>query len=310
MVLNIPSVSKCIINSEQEIAALAQRISTNNITKSNLTQLSHILQLSLETDKILQLFFKQVKLTFKLSKLLYIHKDYDLSILLGNRATTVTTNVKNFKNIKSYELFYQKEYLGEINVISKIKLPPSKILELKSYVNLLILPLRNSLMYTKAIKETRIDALTQTGNRLALIEDLQYHFNLAARYNSQLSVLFIDIDYFKKINDQYGHIAGDRVLFTLGHTLKTIVRKSDLLYRFGGEEFVIILENTNKLGAVNLAKKIKQHFNKNKINALEITVSIGIATKTNSDNCESLMERADKALYTAKERGRNRFIVG
>lgn len=308
MVLTIPS-SKCVITSEQEIAASIRFSKESTLSRSNLTELIHLLHLSLETDKILQLFFKHVKNYFKLSKMLYSNLEYNISITLGNRSNH-TTNIKNSKNLKNYELFYQKEFLGEVHVISKIKLPPNKTIELKSFINLLILPLRNSLLYTKAIKETRLDALTQTGNRLALLEDLQYHFDLASRYNSQLSVLFIDIDHFKKINDQYGHLTGDKILFTIGQSLKSLVRKSDLVYRYGGEEFVIILESTNQNGAVNLARKIKNFLAKNKINEVLITVSTGIATKIPTDSKDSLIERADKALYTAKAKGRNRYIIG
>mgnify|MGYP002143516298 CR=1 FL=1 len=121
---------------------------------------------------------------------------------------------------------------------------------------MLILPLRNSLQYIKAIKETRKDPLTSTGNRLGLIEDLNYHFNLSARYNSPLSVLFLDIDYFKKINDQYGHIVGDKILINFASILKNLVRKSDMVYRFGGEEFLVLLYQCEETMVTNIAEKI------------------------------------------------------
>ena len=304
MVLSVLEVSKSIILNDSELGAISRVAANNSTIKYNLTELGQTLQLSLETDKILQLFFKHIKQYFKLSKLLYINTDNHTHILLGSKLNGVSGH------IKSYELFYKKEYLGEINFASKVKLAPSKVLELKVYVNSLILPLRNSLLYCKAIKETRMDPLTKIGNRMALIEDLTYHFNLSSRYNTPLSLLFIDIDYFKKINDTYGHIVGDKILISLAEFLTSKVRKSDKIYRFGGEEFVVILENTNQNGALSLAKKLKTAINNTKFHDLAITCSMGIATKKRSDTCESMSDRADKALYMAKNNGRNTFVVG
>ena len=308
MVLTLPEVSKCIITSNLDDASIGSTIEKNT-SENNLSHLSHLLQLSLDTEKILQLFFKQIKHDFKLSKLLYTNNqgNQNTNILLDNKITPVKFNIKN---VKKYELFYQQEYLGELNLISQVKLNPAKNIELKSYINLLILPLRNSLLYTKALKNTRIDPLTQTGNRLALFEDLNYHFNFSIRCNTPLSIIFIDIDFFKQINDQYGHILGDKILIHLSQNLKNIIRKSDMVYRFGGEEFVILLENTNQNGVLSLAKKFKSFFNTNKIHDLNVTISMGIATRDSSDSIESLIDRADRALYKAKANGRNKFVVG
>ncbi len=313
MVLLIPEVSKCSVNSEQELSILSNSFSTDNATKQNLAQLSHVLQFSLETDKILQSFFKQIKHTFKLTKLLFINNEYDISLILG---TKFNSSQLSNKYIKKFELFYQNEYLGEINLASKHKFSPSKILELKYYINFLILPLKNSLLYRKALKATKTDPLTNLANRLSLIEDLHYHFNLSKRFNSQLSVIFIDIDHFKKINDTYGHITGDKILVRFSQLLKLNIRKSDMAYRFGGEEFLIILENTNRKGAMNLAKKLNKSIADqkiavtidNNIHLLNITISIGVVTKSNKDCPETIVARADQALYAAKQLGRNKHI--
>lgn len=314
MVLLVPEVSVCSINSEKDIASLSSTKYQNSATRYNLSQLSHTLQASLDTDKILQLFFKQIKHEFKLSKLLYINEEHDVSILLGSKLNTTQTHKKN---IKKFKLYFQKEYLGEINFVSKLKLTPGVILELKHCVNFLIMPLKNSLLYTAAIKATRTDPLTQLGNRLSLLEDIKYHFNLSSRYSSPLSIIFLDIDFFKNINDNYGHIVGDKILVKLAEILKANIRKSDSIYRFGGEEFVIILENTNHLGAVSLAKKIKQLLSKLSIpiktnsstQLFKITMSMGISSKHLKDSPDSLMTRADNALYKAKEKGRNCYIT-
>lgn len=314
MVLLVPEVSKCSINNEQEILAIFNTTFKNNHTKHNLTQLSHVLQLSLETEKIFELFFKQIKQALKLTKLLYINDKHDISVLIGNKINSIYPNTKY---IKKFELFYQTEYIGQINLASKVKFTPDKILELQSYVNLLILPLKNSLLYNQAIQASRTDQLTKLGNKQSLVQDLQYHFNLSKRYNSPLSVIFLDIDYFKQINDTYGHLVGDKILSEISLTLKKLVRKSDKIYRFGGEEFVILLEHTNQTGAENLSKKLKKFINKNNfiistehnIFNIRITFSMGITAKNNRDTPESIMTRADEALYIAKKNGRNQFVL-
>lgn len=325
MVLLVPEVSKCSINSEQEIVVLCNSATNDSKTRYNLTQLSYVLQLSLETDKILELFFKQIKQYLKLTKLVYIYEKQceshnsanNISIVVGSRISSIHTNNKL---TTKFQLFYKQEFLGEINFASKTKFTPNKLLELQSYVKLLILPLKNSLLYTEAVHATKIDPLTGISNRLCLVQDLQYHFNFSSRYNSPLSIIFLDIDYFKKINDQFGHIVGDKILINLADMLKLIVRKSDKVYRFGGEEFVIILEHTNSSGAENLARKLKSFINKKTFYVpvdkteqeyikLNLTISMGISSKNNNDCPESLMNRADSALYVAKNNGRNKYII-
>ena len=123
--------------------------------------------------------------------------------------------------------------------------------------------------------------------------------------------MMLDIDHFKKINDTYGHLAGDFVLKEIAKIIKDSIRKSDICGRFGGEEFVIVLPNTKLSGAMKLAERIREtiqnhtfDFNGKKIN---VTVSIGITSVGVNDSYESLISRADEALYEAKEKGRNRI---
>jgi len=123
--------------------------------------------------------------------------------------------------------------------------------------------------------------------------------------------MMLDIDHFKKINDTYGHLAGDFVLKEIAKIVKNLIRKSDICGRFGGEEFVILLPNTKLSGAMKLAERIREtiqnhtfDFNGKKIN---VTVSIGITSVGVNDSYESLISRADEALYEAKEKGRNRI---
>jgi len=130
------------------------------------------------------------------------------------------------------------------------------------------------------------------------------------RYNNPLSILMFDIDFFKKVNDTYGHLAGDLVLKEVSKTIKNLIRDSDVCGRFGGEEFIVLAPNTKLNGALKLAERIKKTIENKKFEfesqIIKVTVSIGITSASKTDSVFSLIERADKALYAAKENGRNR----
>ena len=163
------------------------------------------------------------------------------------------------------------------------------------------------------LKENAIyDSLTGCYNKREILEFLKKFLNAYIRYNSfPFSVLMFDIDYFKKINDTYGHLAGDFVLKELAKLVKSLMRKSDLCGRFGGEEFIIILPETKLVGAMKFANRLKQavenyHFEFNNT-VIPVTISIGITGVGVNDSLQSILSRVDDALYEAKRKGRNRI---
>jgi len=157
-----------------------------------------------------------------------------------------------------------------------------------------------------------LDPLTQVYNKKGILNFLEKFLANFVRYKKEpFSVLMLDIDYFKKINDTYGHLAGDFVLKEFVKIIRDKIRSSDILGRFGGEEFVVILPNTKVSGALKLAQRIKDEvenhlfeYGKDKI---KFTTSIGITSVSLNDSVESLLERVDEALYDAKKKGRNRI---
>jgi len=157
-----------------------------------------------------------------------------------------------------------------------------------------------------------LDPLTQVYNKKGILNFLEKFLANFVRYKKEpFSVLMLDIDYFKKINDTYGHLAGDFVLKEFVKIIRDKIRSSDILGRFGGEEFVLILPNTKVSGALKLAQRIKDEvenhlfeYGKDKI---KFTTSIGITSSSLNDNVETLLERVDEALYDAKKKGRNRI---
>lgn len=154
------------------------------------------------------------------------------------------------------------------------------------------------------------DPLTDCFNRNSGEELLSIHFSLSRRQDQPLSLMFFDLDHFKSINDTYGHEVGDWVLQNAAMQLRESIRNEDILIRWGGEEFLLLLPNIDKAGAIHLADRLKsQHFGY-RPDKTPVTASIGIAERK-SDHLErvhDLVELADQRMYVAKQNGRDRFI--
>lgn len=173
---------------------------------------------------------------------------------------------------------------------------------------------RELITQKKLLEEISItDELTGLHNRRYLNSVLEHEFQRSARHSSELTCLLFDLDHFKQVNDNYGHEFGDNVLRAFGNILKTSLRKGDFAFRFGGEEFLILLPLTNLKGAQQAAEKIRlrtEAANNTGIN-LSITVSVGISSLKDHavKSCDDLINFADRALYKAKDNGRNQVVV-
>lgn len=149
------------------------------------------------------------------------------------------------------------------------------------------------------------DKLTGAYNRHKWDQQIEKDLHLAER-SGEFSIIMIDVDFFKKINDQYGHHTGDRVLQVLAAEINSRIRKVDMLFRMGGEEFVILLPQQPQAGAAILAEALRSHIEQLRQDGLPaFTVSIGVTCYQPGDNDVTLLQRADKALYRAKKAGRN-----
>ncbi|BBP44387.1 GGDEF domain-containing protein [Thiosulfativibrio zosterae] len=153
----------------------------------------------------------------------------------------------------------------------------------------------------------RTDPLTQLLNRRAALYDLNKIMEQNKRRYVPLAFLLIDIDYFKKVNDEHGHDKGDEILQKLAKTLLKSIRSADIVARWGGEEFLIVLYNSEPTETCQFTERLHEQVNKILINGKPITISIGISqTNTESQHIESIVKQADIALYQAKNNGRNR----
>jgi len=157
---------------------------------------------------------------------------------------------------------------------------------------------------------TIVDGLTQIHNKRYLFEALEKELIRARRYERDLSVLMFDIDFFKRINDQYGHLAGDHVLRELARIVQDRIRRDEVFARYGGEEFVIVLPETSLAGAVALAENLRERVGSHGFSfqgeQIPVTISIGCALLQDDKAATDLIQRADEKLYQAKRSGRNR----
>jgi len=159
-----------------------------------------------------------------------------------------------------------------------------------------------------------LDTLTGLKNRRAFDEQLEIHVELSRRCEVPMSLIFIDIDHFKQLNDRHGHSAGDEALKTLAAILKRGIRASDFVARMGGDELVLILPDTSKVGALELGEKLRKTVQNYAWQTEKVTISLGVATFTFKsvenlllDECGAeLLAQADAALYHSKKNGRNR----
>jgi diguanylate cyclase (GGDEF)-like protein len=181
-------------------------------------------------------------------------------------------------------------------------------------VNQIAVMLENALAHEQVERLSITDGLTGIYNRRYMNERLEEEFAKVQRYEAEMSVLLLDLDHFKQINDNFGHQVGDRTLVSVAECLNTMLRESDMLGRYGGEEFLVMLPHTNLTDATHTADKLRKAIGELQISGMgekRVTVSIGVATFPNTgiDSLDALVRHADEALYKAKESGRNRVVT-
>lgn len=169
-------------------------------------------------------------------------------------------------------------------------------------------------MESQLINMALFDSLTGALSRPAYLEQAEKELARTRRYHRPLSLMMIDIDHFKSINDNYGHAAGDHVLQIFVEAIQEVIRSTDFLGRVGGEEFALLLPDTSLNSASYLAERVRERITKYPYLAgdmlIEVTASLGVAEYQTSDkDIKSLLKRADEALYKAKESGRNRVTL-
>ncbi|MFH1653806.1 MAG: diguanylate cyclase [Pseudomonadota bacterium] len=217
----------------------------------------------------------------------------------------------------SIPLIYKGAALGVVNFgrIGVDSFSESDLKMLELVTGQIALALANAKLYTQTRELSFTDELTNVYNRRHFHHMLQIEWKRAVRFQRDLSGIMIDVDYFKKFNDTFGHPKGDQVLREIGALLKANLREVDTVSRFGGEEFFLLLPDTDKHGALAVAEKVRKLVEEGNIGGgrekgLNVTISAGISSyPDNVEELEELIDNADIALYRAKEAGRNRVFA-
>jgi diguanylate cyclase (GGDEF)-like protein len=288
------------VRSNGSPASLLNTKRQNDIAGNNrILHIAGLLQTSLNAEEIISHFSNEISPLIAHDHVNYVNEKLDINFVIGSRARYALT----------YELTINDIRLGILSFSRNKKFTDAETGELESLICALHYPLRNALLYSEAVHAAHKDPLTGIGNRAAMTTTLHRELEKAFRHNRSLGVIMMDIDHFKKINDKYGHSIGDFALQSLVECAEKSVRISDMMFRYGGEEFVIVLPETDESGVLRLAKRIRRRVEKLEIriqgHTINITVSIGIATLQESDDEKSFIARADEALYQAKRDGRN-----
>lgn len=264
--------------------------------------LSLTLQSSLELDGVLEMFFAGLQALLQADGMEYRHSAAGASLSLGHRAL----------HRCSYRLSHTGGYLGELQLSRQTRFAENELASLEALLGTLLFPLRNALMYREALASALNDTLTGAGNRLALNQNLERDVRLAKRTGQPLSLAILDVDHFKQINDRFGHAYGDEALKAVVNCVAASLRNVDGLYRLGGEEFVVLLINTDANACHLVAERIRQSIEQLQFHIdgqpLPMTASLGHATLRADDDATSLLNRADLRMYEAKRGGRNRVM--
>ena len=281
----------------------ADRSLLSELTAHRTLEIVGSLQTSLDPTRLIELFSTEAATLVAHEGIRYRNEDLDLDVRLGHKARHSCT----------YRLNIGDEPLGKLTFRRSQKFSEADTELLEQLLCSLLYPLRNALLYQDALQLAQKDPLTGICNRTALDEQMHREISHARRQSSSCAMLILDIDHFKAINDKYGHIIGDCALKAIAAMINGCKRDGDLLFRYGGEEFVILMRDTDRDGALLLAERVRRSIEDNSCNCsgaeLTMTVSIGISVLQDTDSPVSLFARADQALYSAKRNGRNQVCA-
>lgn len=233
----------------------------------------------------------------------------NVKIILNNNESSLKTK-KAFEYIKDNNMKLLNEVnkavkLYEENSIQTITI----IIQIIILIIGIIIILITKIIVTNIINKAEIDHLTNIYSRKKFSKELEKELERVKRYDNRLGLIMFDIDYFKKINDTYGHDVGDEVLKMISNEVDEKIRDIDIFARWGGDEFMIIMPNTDIQGAKKLAERLKKHISQINFDKIgQITCSFGVIENKKDDLMQDMIKRVDNALYEAKEEGRNKVV--
>lgn len=261
------------------------------------------LQTTLNPAQLLEYFTDILRQALVFDSISYDYEVFEITWQHGEEASQKAT----------YQLKLKGCALGKMTFTREQAFAAQEIDMIETALSFLMYPLNNALKYQAAIQNSLLDPLTEVGNRKSLEKTLRREIEIAKRHNSPLAILMLDLDKFKVINDELGHIEGDKALKLTANILKHCARECDMPFRYGGDEFILLMSKTTQEGALLLAERLKDKIKQGlkefqqqiSDNFPLLSASIGITHLHKNDSPKRFIQRADDALREAKQSGRN-----
>ncbi len=265
--------------------------------------ISSALQTTLDFNELITIFSNKIQSMIPHNGIVYSNSLFGLEFRNG-----IST-----RHSCTYSLVIEELNLGELKLMRQQRFKKEEMDLLETLLCCLIYPLKNATLYKRALQMVYTDPLTKAKNRAAFNDMIEREYKLANRNSKHLSLIFVDLDHFKSINDDFGHECGDIALASVAGVIKDTVRSSDIIFRYGGEEFVILLSETGFDKAGEIAERIRAAIENHTLaygmQTLNMTASLGVSTLLGNDNIQSFINRADGAMYKAKKAGRNQVRI-
>ena len=253
------------------------------------------LQSTLNIEKLLEIFFRHLKKEVACQCQHYFNDSLGLAVREGALA----------HHRAEYRLLVGGEDLGTICFYRRRPFDEEELERIEALLGMLILPLRNAVHYQEALRAASHDPLTGLKNRRAFEDDLEREISRARRERQRLGLMMIDVDRFKQINDQIGHLAGDQVLAEVARALKNSVRRSDMAFRYAGDEFVLLLPNIDEKGMRILENRLHAAIANLQCTygdrPIPVSVTIGNALLEEGEDEKTFFEKADLEMLEKKE---------
>lgn len=297
---NIPSIQRTTTQAK-DLATLRQAFEGWSNTPDPLTRLTRRLSTTLSLETQLGILAEEMGSIIPFDAMNYRHqiarRDFVYATGMGGPHRCV------------YRLSLEGVCYGTLTLNRRYKFSDEELQGVEMIISAAICPLRNACQFITIEQAALTDALTSIPNKRALDEHLQRASLLAGRHAEKYSLILCDLDNFKAVNDQHGHVAGDHLLRLTAEALETAIRNSDSVYRFGGEEFAILLPHTGEQEAREVADRVLSAVASLRVDCggteLSVTISCGVARYMPEESADQWIARADEALYRAKDQGRN-----
>lgn len=297
---HIPSIQE---RSSQplKLAALRQAHQDWNTTSDVLTRLTRRLATTLSLEEQLAILAEELNEIVPFGTMNYRHR-------IGYQDFVYATGMGGPHRCE-YRLALEGVSYGTLVLQRRHRFTEQELEGIEILLGAAICPIRNACKYAAIEQASLTDSLTGVPNKRALDDALRQAGQLSERHGQPYSLILCDLDHFKSVNDTHGHVVGDHLLQVAATELERSVRTSDSVYRFGGEEFAILLPHTDDLAAREVAERIREAIATIRVDTgekeLQVTTSCGVATCLPGESTQAWVARADAALYQAKSHGRN-----